>query len=85
MAKQAFGEEAVGHSGEFKRHKCFAHRRDSLEDEEYTGRPRMIRTELRIQEVPTLVCANRSQVLDEVAAAQQGLAVVPATGCCLMT
>jgi hypothetical protein len=24
-------------------------------------------------------------VLDEVAAAQQGLAVVPATGCCLMT
>jgi hypothetical protein len=40
-----------------------------LEDDEHTGRPRLVRTELKIQEVATLVRANRFQTVDEVAAA----------------
>jgi hypothetical protein len=38
-------------------------------DDEHTGRPRTFRTELKIQEVATLVRANRSQTVDEMAAA----------------
>jgi hypothetical protein len=44
-----------------------------LEDDEHTGWPRMIRTELKIQEVATLVCANRSHMVDEIAAAAAGI------------
>jgi hypothetical protein len=40
-----------------------------LEDDEHTGWPRMVRTELKIQEVATLVCADRSQMVDEIATA----------------
>jgi hypothetical protein len=40
-----------------------------LEDDEHTGWPRMVRTELKIQEVATLVRAIRSQTVDEIAAA----------------
>jgi hypothetical protein len=40
-----------------------------LEDNEHTSRPRTVRTELQIQEVATLVCANRSQTVDEITAA----------------
>jgi hypothetical protein len=39
-----------------------------LEDDEHTGRPRTVRTELKIQEVATLVHTNRYQMVDEVAA-----------------
>jgi hypothetical protein len=49
--------------------KHFAQGRDSLEDDEYTGWPRMIRTELKIQKVATLVSANHSQMVDEIVAA----------------
>jgi hypothetical protein len=40
-----------------------------LEDVEHTGRPLTVRTELKIQEVATLVHANRFQTVDEIAAA----------------
>jgi hypothetical protein len=40
-----------------------------LEDDEHTGWPRMVRTELKIQEVAMLVRANHSQTVDEIAAA----------------
>jgi hypothetical protein len=42
-------------------------------DDEHTGRLRTVRTELKIQEVATLVCANRSQTVDEIAAAVAGI------------
>jgi transposase len=69
MLKQAYGEEALGRSAVFKWHRRFAQGRDSLEDDEHTGRPRAVRTELKIQEVASLVRANRSQTVDEIAAA----------------
>jgi hypothetical protein len=40
-----------------------------LEDDEHTGRPRTVRTELKIQEVATFVHANHSQAVDEIATA----------------
>jgi hypothetical protein len=67
IIKQAYGE-ALGCSAAFKSHKRFAWGRDSLEDEEHTGRPRMVRTELKIQEVAMLVCTNCSQMVVEIAA-----------------
>lgn len=39
MIKQAYSKEALGHSAVFKWHKRFAQGRDSLEDDEHTGRP----------------------------------------------
>jgi hypothetical protein len=69
MIKQAYSKEALGCSAMFKWHKRFAQGRDSLEDDEHTGRPRTVRTELKIQEVATLVCANHSQMTDVIAAA----------------
>jgi hypothetical protein len=47
----------------------FAQGRDPFEDE-YTGRPRRIRTELKIQEVAMSMYANHSQM---VAAAAAGI------------
>jgi hypothetical protein len=47
MIKQVYGKEALGHSV-FKWQKRFAQGRDSLEDDEHTGRPRTVRTELKI-------------------------------------
>jgi hypothetical protein len=69
MIKQAYGKEALGHSAVFKWHKLFAQGRESLEDDEHTSWPRMVRTELKIQEVTTPVHANCSQMVDEIAAA----------------
>jgi hypothetical protein len=60
MIKQAYGEEALCCSAVFKWHKHFAQGRDSLKDDEHTSLPRTVRTELKIQEVATLVRANRS-------------------------
>jgi hypothetical protein len=51
MIKQAYGEEALGHSVVFKWHKLFAQGRDSLEDEEHTGQPKTVRTELKMQKI----------------------------------
>jgi hypothetical protein len=48
----------------FKWHKRFAQGRDSLEDDEHVGLRRTVRTELSIQEVATLMHANRSQTVD---------------------
>jgi hypothetical protein len=53
----------------FKWYKRFAQGRETLENDEHFGWPRMVRTELNIQEVATLLCANRSQMVDEIAAA----------------
>jgi hypothetical protein len=69
MIKQAYGEEALGYGAVFKWHKHFAQRRDSLENDEHTGQARMVRTEFKNEEVAMLVCANRSQMLDQIAAA----------------
>jgi hypothetical protein len=63
MNKQAHSEEALGRSSVFKWHKYFAQGRDSMEGDVHTGRPRTIRTELKIKAVATLVRANRSQPL----------------------
>jgi hypothetical protein len=62
MIKQVYGKEALDHSAAFKWHKCYAQGRDCLED---TGRPRMARIELRIQEITMLVHANRSKLVDK--------------------
>jgi hypothetical protein len=70
MIKQAYGEEALGRSAVFKWHKRFVEGRDSLEDDEHPGQPRMVRNKLKIQEVGMLVCANCSQTVVEVAAAE---------------
>jgi hypothetical protein len=40
-----------------------------LEDDEHTGQPKMVRTELMIQEAATLVRPNHSQKVDEIKAA----------------
>jgi transposase len=69
MIKQAYDEEAMGRSAVFKWHKRLAQGRDNLENDEHTGRPRTIRTELKIQEVAMLVRADRSLMADEIAAA----------------
>jgi hypothetical protein len=44
-----------------------------LEDDEHTGQLKTVRTELEIQEVTTMVHANRSQTVDEIAAAAVGI------------
>jgi hypothetical protein len=64
MMKQAYSEEALSCSAVFKWHKCVAQGRDSSEDDEHTGQPRTVRTELKIQEVAMLVCANRFQTVN---------------------
>jgi hypothetical protein len=69
MNKQAYGEEALGRSAVFQWQKGFAQGRDTLEDGEHNGRPRMVRSELKIQEVAKILRANRSQMVDEIAAA----------------
>jgi cytochrome c5 len=53
----------------FKWHKRSVQGRDTLEDDEHTGRPRTIRTELKSQEVAMLVHANCYQTVDKIAAA----------------
>jgi hypothetical protein len=40
-----------------------------LEDDEHTGQPRIVRTELKIQEVAMLVRTKHSQMADEIIAA----------------
>ena len=59
----------MGHIAAFYWHKRFAQVRDSSEVDEHTGRPRTVRTELKIQEVAMLVHAYNSQTVDEIAAA----------------
>jgi hypothetical protein len=42
MIKQAYSEEALGHSAVFGWHKRFAQGRNSLEDDEHTDQPIII-------------------------------------------
>jgi hypothetical protein len=79
MVKQACSKEALGLLLYLSGINFY-----SLKDDEHTGRPRTVRTELKIQEVATLVHVNHSQMADEVTAAA-GLAMVLATKFCLMT
>jgi hypothetical protein len=44
-----------------------------LEDDEHTGPPRTVRTELKIQEAAALVRTNSSQTVHEVAAEAVGI------------
>jgi hypothetical protein len=69
MIKQTYGKEALSSSAVFKWHKRFAQGRDSSEYHEHTGWPRMVITVFKIQEAVMLVCANRSQMVDEIEAA----------------
>jgi hypothetical protein len=64
--KLVYGEQALGRSAVFKLHKRFAQSRDSLEDDEHTGQPRMVRTELKIQEIATVMRAHCSRTVDEI-------------------
>jgi transposase len=48
MMKQVYGEEALGRSAVFKWHQRFAQGRDSLEDDERSGRPKAVRTERNV-------------------------------------
>jgi hypothetical protein len=63
----------LGRGAVFKWHKLFAQGRDSLEDDELTSQPRMIRTELKIKEVAMFVHASCSQIVDEVASSAAGI------------
>jgi hypothetical protein len=51
-----------------------------LEDDEHTSQPRTVRTKLKIQEAATLVCANCSQMVDEIAAAAAAAAAEAEAG-----
>jgi hypothetical protein len=73
MLKQVYGEEALDRSSVFQWHKRFTQGRDTLDDDEHTSRPRTVRTELKIKEAATLVHANRSLTVDEIAAAAAGI------------
>jgi hypothetical protein len=55
-----------------------------LEDVEHTSRSKTVRTELKMQEVATLLLGNRSQMVD-VIAATAGLAMIFPTKFRLMT
>ncbi|KAJ4436457.1 hypothetical protein ANN_19090 [Periplaneta americana] len=68
MMQQVYGEDAVSRSVVFRWHRRFLQGRDSLEDDVRTGRPQTIPTERKIQEVATLVRANRSHSVDDTAA-----------------
>ncbi|KAJ4436093.1 hypothetical protein ANN_18720 [Periplaneta americana] len=68
MMQQVYGEDAVSRSVVFRWHRHFLQGRDILEDDVRTGRPQTIRTECKIQEVATLVSANRSQSVDDIVA-----------------
>jgi hypothetical protein len=70
--KQAYSEEALGHSAVFKWYKCFVQERNSLEDDEHTDRPRTVRTRLKIQPVAVLVHAKHSQMIGDVTTAFSG-------------
>jgi hypothetical protein len=65
MIKQPYGKEALDPSSVFKWQKHFAQGGDSLEDNEDSGQPRMVRTELKTQEVTKLVHATCSQMVYE--------------------
>jgi hypothetical protein len=69
MMKQPYGQGTLARIAEFKWHKSFAQGRDSFKDDEHISRPRTVRTELKIEEFATLVHANRSQMVYEIAAA----------------
>lgn len=69
MLKVVYGEEAMGRSAVFKWHKRFAEGRDSLDDDARTGRSRTVRTKNTILEVQRVLCEDRLQTIDDIAAA----------------
>jgi hypothetical protein len=65
MMKQAYIEDALGHSAEFKWHKHFVQGREDLEDDELSELISRSKTVTTV----TLVYANRSQMVDEIVTA----------------
>jgi hypothetical protein len=63
---QVYGEEALGHSAVFDT--IILRRGETVEDDEQSGWPKVVRTECKIEEVAALVRANRSQLVDIAAA-----------------
>ena len=69
MKQQVYGDDALNRSAVFRWQRRFSQRADSLEDDVCTGGPQTVRTERKIEEVATLLYANRSQSVDDLAAA----------------
>ena len=67
--QRVYGEDTLSHSVVFMWHRRFLLGRDSLEDDVRSDRPEVVGTERRIQGIATLVHANRSQSVDDLAAA----------------
>ena len=69
MMQQIYGEDALSCSVVFRWHRHCLHGRGRLKNDVHTGRPQTVRTERNIQEVATLMRANRSLSVDDLAAA----------------
>jgi hypothetical protein len=54
MTKQVYGEEALGRSAVFKWHQSFEQGRDSLEDDERSGRTKAVTCNERVTRVKLL-------------------------------
>ena len=61
----------------FRWHGRFLQGRESLENDMCTGQPQIVRTERKIQEVASLVSANSSQLVDDLAVAVGQLWYLP--------
>ena len=69
MMQQVYGGDTLSRSVVITWHQHFSQRRDSLEDDVHTGRPEMVQTECKIEEVAKFVHVNCSQSVDDLAAA----------------
>ncbi|KAL4659651.1 hypothetical protein GN956_G48 [Arapaima gigas] len=68
MLQQAHGEQALSRSVVFAWHRRFREGRESLGDDERSGRPVTTRTEENIRAVERLVRENGAQTVDSIAA-----------------
>ena len=69
MMQQVCGDGGLSLSVMFRWHCLLLQGRDILEDDVHIGRLQTVRTERKIEEVAMLVRANRSQSVDDLAAA----------------
>ena len=69
MRQQVHDDDALSRSVVFRWHHSFSKGRESLEGYVRTDRPQTVRTERTIDEVAMLVRTNRSQSMDDHAAA----------------
>ena len=68
LIKHVYEDDALGCSAVFKWHQRFSQGRDSLEDDQRMGWSPTDRTERKIEEVATVVRANCSQSIEDIAA-----------------